>query len=289
MKNRNGYVLVTCLLMLAFCTLLLASISRASVSQAIAAREAEAALRTRWGLLSITEIGRAARSNLLPRRDTDDAGKEIRVPIPSRRWQIELSGQKFEAVIQDENAKINLNFWLANTNESSTGNMIRRHAAAELPSWQERLQLELAPGGTDGSGPLRSWGQVFRPQPVSARTEHADAVRLATGRLTLWTGRGAINIRTADEDVLLDCLRLVTGGREASTIVRRRQEADINEILADLDVTDRKRDTLRRLLTDHCESYSLWLRCRSRSGDTTWFVVNESLGAGASRTRTFSW
>lgn len=292
MKHRRGYVLITCLLLLAIGALIVASTSRMSVTIALESRRAEAALQQRWAMTSMVELASDHKSELLTEEKEGANGEKKVRQLAQRRWETRLSGLRIELLLSDENAKLNLNVLLANMSRNSTRSVIRELVGQALPNWQSFVELDLVPQRIDSDDRLSTWGQTFKPQSTVSRNEYADAVRLASQSMTLWTGRGAINIKTASDAVLEEVLELFLTASESKRFLEQRidhPEASLAELLSGLDLSDRKRETAERFLTDASETHGIWIRSRSTEGDKTWFVVGEALSQGVTRTRVFEW
>lgn len=215
LHRRRGYVLVVTLGLLVLSATLLVSIGRAAVDHALRAKQAQAELQQRWGVISARRAIVTNAELTLSRLEQD-----LHRPLPVYRTSIRLGDIQFDLALSDEQAKANVNALLADAGEGNAETRVR--AALSGSGLTNAVQFHLDPsiGDRSDGGPhaLSGFGQIFdRVPPAQLLAEPAEL-------LTCW-GDGAINIMRASRE----SIALLAGGKmnelEIGRLIKQRDAA----------------------------------------------------------------
>ena len=252
-RKQKGYVLLVVLVMLTIATLLSASVARRGLDQSVAAAKKADKLQRRWGEISLrhTVLNRA---EILLR--TAELGESVKRPL--LHTTVKLGDRSFTLVLSDEQAKLNLNTAFRNGGESAVRNALFEGAVL----WPIRLRPDpRATAKTPSLPAFASWGQVYDFSVFSntAEKNHLQLTQLGE-RMTCW-GSGQLNINRADIDTIRTVCELVVPPQSATSLIELRQEHpdwSFEQLMREVDIPDRERRALRRVLTDRSRCHSLW-------------------------------
>jgi hypothetical protein len=210
-RRRHGYVLIVTLALLVLATSLLVGVGRAARRHAVEAWIAQDEIRRRWGAAS-------SRSAVLPHAEAILAAQEDRRhgPVPRFHAAVQLSGQTFELIVADEQAKANLNVLLVDASVPIVENRLRQSLSgtgvgslvkvrpsiftplkSRAPASAQSITLPSVAAPQWLSGP----GQVFDDlAPERLCTPGFGGI--APGDLFTCWGAGAINLRRVSEPAL---------------------------------------------------------------------------------------
>jgi len=255
-SNRStryrGYVLVLTLVLTAIAALSLLGASRASLRCASAALSEQREVQRRWGALSIEHT-------LIPRAEAVLAAEEKRQHLPVIRCKktLQLGGARFDVLLCDEQAKLNVASQFAERGREDTERVIRRVLAETTAS----IHVQLHPATAPGLAAIASYDQVFDQfDPLEAVPADASD-RRATDLLTCWSD-GRLNVRRADEQALRIALQpaLDDSGVQRLLALRQRQEpsATLGEMLDALELTRERRAAVEKRLMDGSACHAVW-------------------------------
>lgn len=258
-RRRGGFVLLMALAIITLATLLLAGISRRSLQFATQANEAEQRLQRRWGSSSCQRCMLDSAATIFKQSDrlAHLAGNQPKCRLA---YNFELGGEKYEVVLADEDAKVNLNTVFVVDGAGAAAQIVKR-LTANHP--KPRLVVSLhgsPPSRRDADArPFRSWGQVFRGEQDASDT--AEGIRTITSELTCW-GSGKLNLsRASDAAVSAIC----EGWLDVKSVERllelRQRDAGwgVAMIVNRLQPKERQREKFMQRITDNSTCYSLWI------------------------------
>jgi len=280
----------------------------------VQARDAADAVQREWAV-------RSARRTLLARpeplidaaeRGTDELGDPAEAyqnaPMPELRVACQMAGGRYEFVITDEQAKLNVNQLLPLPENEDLGRVIRRLPPRGLKDEASRLDprpLDKNRRSVGGALPLptiRAYGQLFdRPDP--ARLVGDDDKPSLVRSVTCW-GDGKVNLRRASSEVIMARCADPLGRRTASLLIEARDQNPYDSLSDLLKREDRidadKRAAVRQFVTDQSTAHGLWIV--AHQGERAWHhlavkaqepVPSSGTGGGQSqtetRTYTYAW
>lgn len=311
-RRRKGAVLLIVVACIVVAGLAMVGVARQSLRLATASVEEEVELQQRWGTISLQRTILSS----APKMFTDSDKRMLAVgnsgPFPNTiRSRVLLGGIEFDAVLSDEQAKLNLNRVYQSRGQSVTqtiaekmkglgGIRIRLLPEAVSTARGRRSERRIDAGSSadvdqdelekpEPPSAFRHWGQVFDLSNSPAGIESNQLLPAATTRLTCW-GRGEINITRAADDVIEEACRTALGPGVARKLVRQYRKnptLNIRQIAMQLDVDESELDELNQLLTTQSSTYSLWLHSTSTNGPQRWFAVASPAGAVGIKTERF--
>lgn len=274
-SNRQGYVLVMSVFVLAIVGLLLTSIASHSLNLATEAAIAKRSLQDKWAIASCQKYGIENARRLL------DDGEPLAVSAST----IRLNGSQIDIVLADESAKLDVNVLYNNTNEAKTRSVVRDLSDSnELVPRIRPLDQDYRDARND---PFEAWGQVFRCHEYVE--DFPYKLFEATQRLTCWSKR--LNYRSASKEVLQESIKAIAGGATAQRLTRKLKEnsdSPTSELIGSV-ADGRNREKLTRLLTNRSTSQSVWIRMRRGESVSSTLTVNEQLTGSINRIYSFSW
>lgn len=263
--RQRGYVLVLTLAVLALAAISLAGLARYSLGLAASAQVASEDLQRRWGLLSLRHVMDDQRAVIIAQFAETKAGA-IPWPQPSRACvEFRLGNDEWSVLLADEDAKANLN-------------VIGRHDSKQLLAAVRRLAPHNAGRGlpvrfvsqAEECLPLRSWGQVFDLTRAPDTSNFAAELIASSQEMTCWSGE-RLNLRRASDNAVREIGGLVLSSQQTSELLERRKNwsgANVDELLATLELRHAQRSAASRLFTAESRHYSLWVTIAN--GQTTW-------------------
>ncbi|MDZ4853060.1 MAG: hypothetical protein SGI77_27545 [Pirellulaceae bacterium] len=295
-RFRSGYVLLMVLILLTVLTTALSSMATRSMQTSQEAVIAEALLQQRVGMESCKKalmptVSEVFNSMDRLRRGTSSSSAPKHVVADS----IVLGGQRFDIVLADENAKINLNTMYHLTGKAKLDRLLReklsvgdlqalalRPAIPSIKDGLARTREGADKGGkqsnakssdpdpsSDESAPIqtqlppafRSWGEVFDLEVlIHQSAEQKMRVDFANS-FTLW-GSGQINIDRATEQATTTTVESILGPAEAKLIVGKIMAHDDVDIQAVIEKEVNKasnRPPLRALIGKHSFAFSMFV------------------------------
>ncbi len=323
--NRQGVTLLIVVAFIVIAGLALVGVAQQSFRLATDSVNSEAELQQRWGTISLQRTLLRSAPKLFADLDQRSLQSGNSGPFPSTiQTEVLLGGVKFDAMLGDEQAKLNLNSLYHRRGT------IAVELAAQKLAGRNRLRTRLAPEtksisnqpssprlGSDASNEsatddelekaastppaaFRHWGQIYDlSAPTQAGSTNASSrskslhkkwvLPQTTLQLTCW-GRGEVNIMRASDDVIAETCRTIVGPGVARKMVQRFREnpvIGIEQVAMQLDVEPQDRVGLRRLLTTQSSTYSLWVASHTLNGPDLSLAVATSVEGSGMRTERF--
>lgn len=304
-KKNFGYVLLMVLVLMTVIATALTTIATRSLQTTQEAVMAVEQFQQRVGLAS-------CQKTFLPRADgifksleeinknTKKGTKPLRQPMVGE--SIVLSGQRFDLVLSDENAKVNLNrmyhlVGLEKVNQelqkklsidefqalrlrpavpSQSANQAREKVAGQSKKPIDKSNVSDPAASTTETEELvqpafRSWGEVFDFARLSSQRPDERVQLEFTKLFTLW-GAGQVNIERASDESVRTIVELILPPARANVIVTKLRENEVMGIQSVLEFeagTYEEKKGLSSLLGKYSFAYSLFVdatspQCRSR-------------------------
>lgn len=294
-RRRRGVVLLIVVACIVIAGLAMVGVTRQSLQLATASLESESELQQRWGTISLQRTLLHSAPKIFADLDKRSLATGNAGPFPCTVGsKILLGGMKYDVLLADEQAKLNLNFAYHARGKNIAELLARKmkgrgelrvrmmpEVASAAPSSHtvgRRDAAERADDEPDMPPPpaaFRHWGQVFDLAYSRGGRVASPLLPLATSRITCW-GRGEVNITRAPNDVIEETCRAVLGPGVARKLVSQYREnptLNVQQIARQLDVDSQELRALGQLLTTQSSTYSLWLTSASLHGTQRWFAV----------------
>lgn len=293
--KRKAFVLLVVLVFLVISALQLVNLADHSFRLAEYANGLQADVQRRWGAVSCRRAVLPVAEYLFEAIDEQFAGSETPTGITASprivSADVVLGGQRFDLVLADESAKIDLNavyhFQDPGRVQQLLQTTVRQAVLPIRPSPAVDSARIRNPDALDQwpSLAFRSWGEVFDLHHLNG----PGTLRAATSRITCW-GSMRLNIRRADESSVHEIVELVASQQDARRLVEeiaRRPRDGVQLLLERLSLDADERSLLEELLTDHSSSFSLWVSGSHRRQRWSQFSVLEVSEEGVVHTTSF--
>ncbi len=259
-RSRRGLTLLITLVVIALAATMLTRLSAYSIQATFSARQEERRLQQKWSYLSARLAIKDQVEQLFEDSDAQSELAGIGWPYPHQiQISYELAGTNYELILMDEQAKLNLN-------------QVYEHRPELLPSFiaMQRqvsgLTIPLIPNAAyprlleKDQLPFHSLGQILNLSSSSYRPKTAKSLVAFSGSLST-SQLTQLNLRRAPEDILRQTLQLVLTATETEELIDKRASysGTLTDWMRGLDLPQRRRAPLRRLLTERSTSYSLWI------------------------------
>ena len=270
-RKRSGYVLIAVLATMVLVVTVLSALSRTSLRRALAAADAQVRLQQRVGSDSIEAALLPKAGKVFDQLQEAAEANSVTSRFPTTlRGSVTTAGVTFDVLLSDEDAKLNLNAIYHSIGQQRTEMAIREVSGALVA---QSLRLvpaavsETKPTNLDGEiieAPprvFRSWGEVFDLSRLSASVGDDAALPNLTTELTCWGG-GALNLKRASDEAIVQTAACVLSQAGADRLVRRYRENPMAtmEILArQATDSDARRRALQRLLGETSNHFSIWI------------------------------
>lgn len=291
-RSDRGFVLIMVLVILALAASILVSIASRSLEQALVAIDQQESLQRRWGALSCRRVVLGEAAAILEQLNRQDADSEqhSREPINNLSMAVVLGGIRFNLLLADEDAKLNVNALYTHFEENRR--QVRR-ALRNVIGGNVQVVVHLRPAADDeASRPFDSWGQVFALEQLSHNGLVPDQIAHASRHLTLW-GQGPLNVRRASAGVIDELCRIARRREAARLLIELRDEdsgMQLDSVLSELKLRRSEQETFSSLLAENSETFSLWIRIK---GDARMWhelhVAQSRPGEPRSTVVAFSW
>lgn len=249
----QGFALLITLVVLALAAVILALGARRTTTATRVAMQAERDLKRKCAL-SAGDLFLAKANRLLASTQT---GKSQLLPVA--RFTLELSGQRVEVLLSDEQAKPNLNALAKRLPESDLTLLIERSGGAhaiptqdpDAPFW---CLEQLSPGAMPAALLGGPWPDPTRPS--------------LAGAVTLW-GDGKLHWQTASPAALAAVLGPEVPPDKAQALVGAQQSSDDAAALdtATSRWTAKEKTILKFRTTDKAQAWSAWVAVGGRQVD----------------------
>jgi len=294
-RERSGVLLLVVVACILIAGLAMVGIARQSLRMATAAVNTESELQQRWGVISLQRTLLKGAPVIFKNSDKASLIAGSKGPFPSKvRSEVLLGGIKFNLLLADEEAKLNLNSAYHRRGKNTAQQLAERMKGVgalrvrlmpEVPSADNRQRNdsgasdeESAESETSLPAAFRHWGQVFDLASISVAVPPGQMIPNASSKLTCW-GRGAVNITRAPDEIIEETCRTALGPGVARKLVSQYREnptQNIRQIAVLLKVDEEDVNALRQLATTESATYSLWLESTSLNGTQRWFAVTST-------------
>ncbi|QDT07426.1 hypothetical protein K227x_58530 [Rubripirellula lacrimiformis] len=258
-RSRDGYLLVTVIVMIAVASLMLSRMASTSMRVASAAIEEEKDLRNRWAVTSLRRFSLDNAHKILGGKSRATAASGDGAVAKPFLWKnARLGGQTWRVIIGDESAKLNL-----------------VHASRSLgKEAATRIMDELAMDGgllkpssdtlsADQSGATRWEHWLLETSGAPASSPRHMAV--ATQRMTLW-GSGRVNVLSSERETL-DVLwhQLFGRGLPPAFDSMRTQSlySSKEQLIRSLALRESQARLAEEWLDIESDCFSVWIFCES--------------------------
>ena len=303
--RRHGFVMLAVLVCLIVAGLALVTLAQRSMRLSALAIEKQRSLQHKWGVLSCqrTLLPRAAQHFKLLGEEAEQARKRssgLVLPAPrSFAANFMLGGRRFELLLADENAKVNLNYSYHHLGRPGTERLVNRvlsgalHPPVRLYAHPPTKPVDVYETLMDDKVlpiVLGSWGQVFDLSRAVGPGAHRSLPNL-TSRLTLW-GRGELNVRRAVDATILDTCQLVVSEGPARQLQgecrdKDKQKQQVDRLVEQLNVDEDEQFLLQEMLTEHSSCFSLWTTVSSMYVESQQLAILQVDEEGVMRTMEF--
>jgi hypothetical protein len=268
---RGGYVLVLTLGIVALAAISLGGLARYSLGVAAEAHRAAADLQHRWGLLSVQHVLLEGAPDIFAIPVARNESDSPRWPSPaSVPTTFRLGSLTIEAVVADEDAKLNINTIYGR--EPGRVPTILRRVMADASGFPVRL----APMTTT-KAPFCSWGQVWDLNHADCDEDLSTCLMQATGEITCW-GSGRLNLCTASDDAIREVAHTALPAQKVGELLTLRKTwggVAIDDLLSQLDLRQPQLLAARRLFSSESRSYSLWVRLDNGARSWSYQYIND--------------
>ena len=285
--------------------LALVTLAQRSMRLSALAIDKQRSLQEKWGVLS-------CQRTLLPRADShfselekeaEEKRERESLPVePAPRdfaTSVVLGGIRFDLLLADENAKVNLNHAFHLRGRPGAERLVNRilagvfHPPVRLFADPPKKPVDAFETLMDDEAlpvVFGSWGQVFDLSRAVGPGSHRSLPQL-TARLTLW-GKGELNVRRALDDTLLNVSQLVVSqgpARQLQNACRdeEKQEQQVDRLVEQLNVDQEEEFVLQEMLTQHSSCFSLWTTVSSTSAISQRLAILQVDEEGVMRTMEF--
>ena len=285
--HRDGYVLLTTVLIIAMVSILTVGLVRQSMNMAMAARESQRNLQEKWGAASCHRFTLAKQNELLNLRVWNaDLQAWTSEPISQSESSFVLGGMHFNVQMADESAKLNLNQIYRELGRQQTAQLARRFVG------HGNLKVDLKPmddrhrrGAAEDK--FESWGQVF-----AVRDGQKSIVELkdATTKMTCWGNQ--LNYIVADESVITETCKPIIGAALTQKLVKALKSENTSDWESELLASGGKNEqikSLKQVISTQSDTHSVWVHTESGKRSQTWLVVHEKLTQSVHRVHSFIW
>jgi hypothetical protein len=271
--NRDGYVLVLTLGLIALAAVASAGLARHSLRMATSAQQAADDLQHRWGLLSVRHVLLDRAPEILESQVPDH---EVSMPPWPKPARIEasflLGNQGFTITLADEDAKVDLN--TVRKREPARFYSVIRQLCRETDVAALNIRA-LSERGILTS--FSSWGQVFDlVSGPAASAPIAVLLRPISREMTCW-GTGRLNLRRASDNAVREVAGLTLSAKDVGEFVEARKHwggQGLDELLDELDLRRPEYLKVQRLLSTESRVYSLWVEVDNGQRERSYFYVD---------------
>jgi hypothetical protein len=266
--RRCGYVLVMTLGVVVIAAAVMVGVARVAMARIDASRQVQDDLQRRWGTVSCRKTLLPAAERILDaqaNRDTDNPK-----PTPLARANVKLGGQRFDVVLADEAAKVNVNVLLRSQPVDRATEDIRKFLSGSGVA--NRLRIDVPGSGAPFVGSL---GQLFPGVDISELLKPTAGVA-PVDMVSCW-GSGRVNLKRASAKVIEIVLGPDVSGAQAAAFVASRdgrrtraggtppgepttpQIGSIDEILATWQLPPEAIERVRAKAAITSSTHSLWV------------------------------
>lgn len=285
--RQSGFALLMALVLVLMAGVALAATARRSMVDALDAKSAVEELQRRWAVESLRAALLTRVGNVLDEAETgeskDQTGEPQQPamvePVAELRLSCHLAGRDYLLILTDEQAKLNVNRLLRQSNRAVAQSALARFLSEQFDGQREGADIKLRPAAigatatTDKQLAIGGFGQVF--DQVSPALLAGDQTRPGLASMITCWGEGKVNLRRATPAVVRQaCDRQVAAAAIDALLSARQRDPrrPLASILDDLkSVSHDERAKLRDLLTDESACHGLWIVARGRQ--RSWYTL----------------
>ena len=255
---RRGYALLVVLLLLSVAASAMTGMCLRSLKAAAAANDAADALQTRWGRVSCQATVLPQAEELLVASET-----RLRRPVSSVWASVRLGSERFDILVSDEQAKLNLGALYTWSGPPEAERALSAAAARAGMFWKDLHPPVILLRPSETAPPFESFGEVFKA--IEPKILCGNAAQPGLGSdVTLW-GDGRLNFRRSSADAADKIIAPVAGSGAAPKLMEARKrdpKLQLSDALDLLQLTREQHDILARRLCDTSGCHSLWIVSR---------------------------
>jgi hypothetical protein len=283
---------LVCLLLAGLAMTMLA---QSSMRLSTTALERQRELQRRWGIISCQRTMLPAAPRLFAQ--LQEQATDLSAPAPATYTaNVTLGEFQFDLLLADENAKLSMNTVFHHRGRAAAERFANRNLSALYrppvrlyPEAKQGKPLEALLANEGLPNALQSWGQVFDFSLATGLQNNRWRVPQLTARMTLW-GRGQLNVRRASDATIIEACQLVVSegaARRLQKDFRDKPKHQIDSLVKQLDVDEKKQLLLQDMLTEYSSCFSLWTTARATQVEAQRFSVMQVDEEGVTRTTEF--
>lgn len=249
LRRRNGFVLLSVLLVLVVVGVILTRMASQSVRISLACNERIELLQTGWATQSVERAMLPHTGRLLNEQPLRASTRVITATIPVGANEVGLT-------ISDEDAKLNVNQLYRHAGISKTDAALKRIVpplAGVAQQLRPRIDSRDAP-----DIPFPSWANVYVVDAVTLPQRHLF-LSTATTHLTCW-GQQRLNYLRCDRNALEEVLKLKLDPQRAAELaesIHANEKIDIQAAMLAAEIDQQLREELGSLISRISTCWSL--------------------------------
>lgn len=257
-SSRQGFVLLTVVVMIAVAVLMLTRVASISMRVAAAAADEEKEMRARWAATSIRRECLTTAPALVGSASPTNQPSESRFS-PASAWRdVQIGGNTYRVIVADESSKISLSR-LAGRFEADTAQQAIDELALSIRPLKANENLTAA-----SQQASQRWEHWLASNSSNALNS-ARTIAAATQRLTLW-GDGKLNILSADPESTEFLWRELFGRSPPSSLENLRRQSPPprpSQLISSLGLRESQANLAADWFTSESTCYSVWIFCES--------------------------
>lgn len=282
-RRPEGFILIMTLFVLAIVGMLLIALANHSMVTATDALSLRDEVERKWSQASCQRFALKNIDQFLTVPATEDQPAQL---LRENGFAIQLQDSRFDIQIEDESAKLDVNFIFENLSEVRTASLIR-----EMSPIDSGLIVRLRPNQARDAVNRRfeGWGQVFSYAPETLVWQ-SPALADATKSLTCWSPR--LNVKTASDKTLLESAKLLVRANIAREIVDARKEneaASVKDLIAATSATAEQQQALTQYLADRSWCQSVSIRATHNGTQRTTQLYRKFYTSSIFRIQSYRW
>ena len=259
--RRQGYLLLTVVVMIAVAALILARVATTSMRVATTAVNEEQDLRQRWAQTSLRRFSLDSATRLLAGKrlsQVDSQALSSGTENESVMWaNVKLAGKQWRVIVADESAKLNLIHSSRELNDEVLNDL-----AQNLLPTNARVSLTNDLNELGGQRAAR-WEHWF--ESTNQARQSPRVLAHATQQVTLW-GQGRLNVCQSDASTVDALWRALFGNDAPNELHSMRKEyppPTTGKVIRALALRESQASLARQWLTTTSDCYSVWIFCQS--------------------------
>lgn len=266
---REGYLLVTVVVLIAVASLMLSRMALVSMRVATVAVEEERDLRNRWAVTSLRRFSLDRARTLLDSQTVSGQDTSGSWPPSPFLWRdAELGGNRWRLVIADESAKFNVRRFAG-----TFGYEKAQGALEKLLADEAKLQVADIWSPDESAHSLRweHWLVGSSRSPILSARQFS----VATQNVTLW-GEGRLNVGRCSSETVDTFWQGVFGRSAPSQLHELRRQSPppaASQLIQSLALRESQAELANQWLTTESDCFSVWIFCDSNDRVASSFYV----------------